>query len=142
MNEPIDCRLPIFGMCRLQSFVNYYILMTSPLIIILVSLAGVSSIYAFVCDIRLNRKASRLSQWVKQEYPELWAELNVFLRNWNGGQPGLKLLHRRNVISLPYFDQHYEQLKVLERKFFWGLGMGILCIGLLLIGSLYWGWQW
>ncbi len=116
--------------------------MASPLIKILVSLAGVASIYAFVCDIRLYRKASELSKWVKQECPEFWAEVNKYLRNWNGGQPGLKYLYRKGLISHPYFDQHYEQLKVLERKLFWSLGIGVFCIGLLLIGSLYWGWQW
>ncbi len=116
--------------------------MASPLIIFLISMAGVSSIYAYICDIRLYRKASKLSNWVKQEHPDLWAELNIFLRNWNGGLSGLKILHRRGVISHPYYDQQYEQLKVLERKVIFGIGIGSLCIGWVLIGAIFWGWKW
>lgn len=116
--------------------------MTSPEIKILLSLAGVSSVYAFVCQIRLSRKASKLSHWIQKERPDLWSELNVFARNWNGGHPGLKVLYRRNVVDLPGFHQQYEQLHSMERKLLWGIGMGSLCIGLVLVGFTFWGWHW
>ena len=116
--------------------------MASPQIKILVSLASVSVIYAFVCDIRLSRKASKLRKWLQQRRPELWSELNFFARNWNGGQPGLKILFRRNVVDLPEFDQQYEQLRALERKFVWGLVTGAFSIGLVLLGARFWEWHW
>jgi hypothetical protein len=116
--------------------------MASPQIKILVSLSVVSIVYAFVCDIRLSRKASKLRNWLKKERPELWSELNFFAKNWNGGQPGLKFIYRRNVVDLPMFDQQYEQLHSLERKLLWGIVIGSVCIGLTLIGSRFWGWHW
>jgi hypothetical protein len=116
--------------------------MASPKIQILISLACVSVVYAFVCDIRMIRKASKLRKWVQQERPELWSELNFFARNWNGGHPGLKVLHRMNVVGLPWFDQQFEQLRALERKLLCGIIIGSVCMGLVIVGTRFWGWLW
>lgn len=116
--------------------------MPSPQIKILLILAGISIIYAFVCEIRLSQKASQLAKWVRKERPDLWSELNFVARNWNGGHPGLKMLHRRKVVGLPRFDQEYEQLHAMEQKFLCGLGVGVICIGLLLTGFRFFGWHW
>jgi hypothetical protein len=116
--------------------------MASSQIKILVSLSGVSIVYAFVCQNRMSRKASKLAKWLQQERPDLWTEFNFITRNWNGGQPGLKNLYRRNVVGLPRFDQEYEQIHSMERKSLWGTGIGSACIGLVIIGSRFWGWLW
>ena len=116
--------------------------MASPQIKILISLSAVSLIYAFVCEIRLSRKASNLANWLKKQRPDLWSKLNSFARNYNGGHPGLKILYRRNAVGLPLFDQQYEQLRSLERKLLLGIGIGSVCIGLVIIGSKFWGWHW
>jgi hypothetical protein len=116
--------------------------MASPQIKILLSLAGVSIVYAFVYEIRMSRKASRLAIWLQKERPDLWSELNFVARNWNGGLPGLKRLYRRNVVGLQRFEQEYEEIRTMERKLLWGTGIGSMCIGLVLIGSRFWGWHW
>jgi hypothetical protein len=116
--------------------------MASLQIKILLSLAALSIVYAFVCNIRLSRKASKLANWLQKERPDLWPELNVIARNWNGGLPGLKLLYRRNVIDLPSFDKQYEQLHSMERRLLWGIIVCSVCIGLVFIGSKFWGWHW
>jgi hypothetical protein len=116
--------------------------MASPQIKILLSLAGVSIVYAFVCNIRLSRRASKLANRLQEERPDLWSELNFVARNWNGGHPGLKILYRRNGVDLPMFDQQYEQLRLMERKFLWSISIGSVCIGLVLIGFRFWGWHW
>ena len=116
--------------------------MASPQIKILISLSAVTIIYAFVCEILLSRKARKLANWLQKQRPDLWSELNSFARNYNGGHPGLKILYRRNAVGLPLFDQQYEQLRSLERKLLWGIGIGSVCIGLVIIGSKFWGWHW
>lgn len=116
--------------------------MASPQIKILVSLGGVSIVYAFICNIRLSQKASKLRDWLQKERPELWSGLNFVARNWHGGYPGLKLLYRKNIVGLPRFDQQYEQLHTLERKLLWGIIIGSVCLGLAIVGSRFWGWQW
>ena len=117
-------------------------LMASPQIKILLSLASISLVYAFVCQIRMSRKASHLAKWLQKERPDLWAKLNFVARNWNGGHPGLKILYRRKVVGFPRFDQEYEQLRSMELKFLWGIGIGLVCIGLLFPGLRFWGWHW
>lgn len=116
--------------------------MTSPEVKILLILASISIVYAFVCDIRLSRKARQLARWLRKERPELWSELNIVARNLNGGYPALKLLYRRNVVGLPGFDREFLQLHAIERKFFWGVGIGVVCLGILIAGFLFLGWQW
>jgi hypothetical protein len=113
-----------------------------PQIKISLSVSAASIVYAFVCQIRLSRKARELSDRLSRERPELWSELNAFARNWHGGLPGLKNLHRRNVVGLPKFNQKYEALRILERKMFWGIGIGSVGIGLVIIGTKFWGWIW
>ena len=116
--------------------------MASPQIKILITLSGISIVYAFICDIKLSNKASKTRQWLERERPELWRELNAFARNWHGGHPGLKLLYRRNEVDLPEFDEQYAQLHALERKLLWGLAVGAVGIGLVAVGTRFWGWQW
>jgi hypothetical protein len=116
--------------------------MTSPQIKILISLASISIIYAFICEIRLTQKARILADLIKNEFPELWQELNLVARNWNGGHPGLKLLYRRKVVDLPNFDREYRRLQALERQLVLGVITGSVCIGLVALGLFYWGWHW
>jgi hypothetical protein len=115
--------------------------MTSPQIKILVTLACISIVYAFVCHIRITQKANKLSEWIRKKRPDLWSEVPILARSWNGGQPGLKILYRKNVVGHPKFDQEYGQLQAMERNLLWGIGIGSACIGLIIIGSIYWGWR-
>jgi len=43
--------------------------------------------------------------------------------------------------TLTGFDQEYEQLHAMERKNFWGIGIGSVCIGALLAG-FFLDWHW
>jgi hypothetical protein len=90
----------------------------------------------------LSQKAKKLSMWLQKERPDLWSELNFIARNWNGGQPGLKLLYRKNVVGLSRFDEEYEQIRSNERRLLWGIGIGSVCIALVLVGTKFLGWNW
>ena len=116
--------------------------MPSPEIKILLVLASVSIVYAYVCQIRMTRKASHIAGWLQKERPELWSELNVVARNWNGGHPALKLLYRRDIVDLPRFELEYGELRAIERKFFQGLGVGVVCFGVLIAGFVFLDWHW
>ena len=116
--------------------------MASPQIKILISLAGISIVYAFVFQIRLSQKARKLANRLQNKHPDLWSGLNFIARNSTGGYPGIKILYRRNVVDLPGFDQEYEQLHSIERQLFWGLIAGTICIGFVIIGLKYFGWHW
>ena len=116
--------------------------MASPQIKIFISLSAVAGIYAFLCNIRMSRKARELANWLQQERPDLWSSVNPFSRNYNGGQPGLKILYRKKLVDLPGFDEAYEQLHSMERKLLWGIAIGSVSIGVVIVGIRYWGWHW
>jgi hypothetical protein len=116
--------------------------MVSPQIKILITIASISVIYAFVCKIQLARYAGKLMSIIRKQHPDLWSTLNSFARNYDGGYPGLKLLYRKNAADLSMFDQKYEQLRSLERKLLWGVGTCSVCIGLIIVGIKFWSWHW
>jgi len=116
--------------------------MASPQIMILVSLAVITIVYAFVCDIRLSNQAGKISKQLAAERPDLWEQMNAVARNWRGGQPALKLLYRRGDIDLAGFAQQYAALQKLEHRMLWSMAIGAGCIVLVVIGSKLGGWQW
>jgi len=116
--------------------------MTSPQIKIMISLASISIVYAFICQIRLSQKARKLSKLLENKCPDLWAELNFVAKNSNGGLPGIKILYRNKTDKLPKVDRQYEQLRFLERQLLSGIAIGICCIGLIAVGLNYFGWHW
>lgn len=116
--------------------------MTSPQIKILVSGACVSILYAFVCDMIILRRARKLMNWLQQERPELWSKLNFVVKRVRGGQPALKMLKRKNAVDHPEFNRQYEQMNSMQRKVLWGIGTGLICVGLAIAGSRLWGWHW
>ena len=116
--------------------------MTSPEIKILITLAGLALVHAFICDIRLSRNAARLADKLRDAYPDTWSELNPVARNWNGGYPAIKLLKRRNLVHLPGFDREYQELRTLEKRFLPSLATGVVCLGALIPGFLFLGWAW
>jgi len=116
--------------------------MTSPQLKILLSLAGVSIVYAFICEIRMTRKARELATRLRKERPDLWSELNLVARNWNGGLPGLKFLKRKKAVDLPGFDLQFEEIRALERQLLRGVAIGSACLFLVFVGLKIWGWTW
>jgi len=109
---------------------------------ILVSLAVITIVYAFVCDIRLSSQAGKMSKRFAAERPDLWEQMNAVARNWRGGQPALKLLHRRGDLDLAGFGKQYAALQTLEHRMLLAMAIGAACIVLAVIGSKFGGWQW
>lgn len=116
--------------------------MTTPEIKLLVGLTGVAVISAFLSEIRITQRARKLRDWVEVAHPDLWSDLNFVARHWYGGHPGLKLLYKRNQVNHPRFRREYERIRSDERQQLIGLGVGIVCIGLIVVGQQLWGWQW
>jgi len=116
--------------------------MASPQIVLTTSLAAVAVVYAFWCDIRMANKSRKIRARIEQEAPGPWSGVNPFARNWNGGQPGIKLLHRRGLVHYPGFEEEVQQLRDLERRMLLGIGLGTVCLGLVAAGTRFWSWQW
>lgn len=109
---------------------------------ITVSLTAVSVVYAFWCDIRISNKSNEIRRWLEKEAPGPWSNLNFVARSWNGGQPGIKLLHRKQLVRLPGFEEKVEQLRDLERRMLWGIAVAMLALVAAIGGTHLWDWQW
>jgi hypothetical protein len=55
--------------------------------------------------------------------------LNAFARNYDGGYPGLKVLHRKGLVGLPQFDRRFAELRALERKLLWESALARRALG-------------
>ena len=108
----------------------------------MISLAGISVVFAFICQIRLTQKATKLANQLKKKYPDLWSELTFIARNSSGGYPGIKILIKRKQVELPKLEQEYKQLQLIEKKLLCGLSVGMVCIASVIIGFKYLGWHW
>jgi len=116
--------------------------MASPYVILTTSLTAVAVVYAFWCSIRIGKQSGRIREHVQKEAPEEWSKLNVLVRNWNNGQAGIMLLYKKGLVQYPGFEAEVQQLRGLERKMLWGVGVGVVCIGLAVAGTELFGWQW
>ena len=115
--------------------------MASPEVMLTISMATVAVVYSFWCHIRISGKASQIRRRLEKEASGPWSEVNPIARNWNGGQAGIKLLHRKKLVNLPDFDEQVKQLLELERKMLWGIGLGVVCLALAIGGAQWWGWK-
>jgi hypothetical protein len=116
--------------------------MASPYIVLTTSATAAAVVYAFWCSIRIAKQSGWIREHVRKEAPEAWEKLNAVERNWNNGQPGIMFLYRKKLVDYPGFEQEVRQLRDLERKMLWGIGVGIACIGLAVAGTELLGWQW
>lgn len=115
--------------------------MTSPEIKILVLIALVACVYAFVLEARRGRRTERLAKWVEAACPQEWDAFHWTARKFNRGG-ALAHLYRRNLIADPHFASEYEAVKPFQRRQVIGFLIGVGAIALVIIGSRYWGWEW
>lgn len=116
--------------------------MASPYVILTTLGTAAAVVYAFWCSIRIGKQSGRIREHLQREAPEAWSKLNVLVRNWNNGQAGILFLHKKKLVDYPGFEQEVQQLRSLERKMLWGIGLGVACIGLVVAGTELLGWQW
>lgn len=116
--------------------------MTSPYIMLTTSLATAAVVYAFWCSIRMAGKSGQIRERIQKNSPEPWAKLNALARHWNNGQPGILYLHKKKLVDYPGFEEEVQQLRDIERKMLWGIGLAVGCIGLVVAGTRWLGWQW
>lgn len=116
--------------------------MTSPYIVVSTSLVVAATVYSFWLSIRVAGRSGRIRERLKKEAPEAWSKLNPIARNWNNGQPGIKFLHKEKLADYPGFEEEVEELRAMERRMLWGIGLAITCIGVVIAGTELLGWQW
>jgi hypothetical protein len=115
--------------------------MTSLLIKALTLTAVAASVYLFIDEIKRGRRAEKLMQWVKINYPAQWGALPWAARNISS-VGGLTLLHKQGVIGDRYFASEFKAVRPFRKNQIIVFALGVGAIALIPIGVTYWGWQW
>ena len=113
---------------------------TSPQITVLLAIAVVAAIWMFLWKTKTERRATRLIDWVWQNYPNAWAALPRNYRNLLR-ERGLAELARRNAIPDPYFAREYGEIAPLRRHIVIIGAVAGGAIALIAIGTSLFGWQ-
>ena len=115
---------------------------TSPFVMLLTPLAALAIGYAFICEVRQDRIARRLRDWVQETYPEAWGRLSWFHRRALASRIILRVLIRQRVITDRAFVERYSPIARLEYRKLVALAIGATFIALVLVGTAVWGWSW
>ena len=113
---------------------------SSPEIAILLAIAALAALWTFISKTKMERRGSRLVDWIRQNYREAWAALPWVYR-YIFRDRGLAELARRNAISDPDFAREYGKIAPFRRHI---LISGIIAAGaiaLIVIGVRFFGWQ-
>lgn len=114
---------------------------TSPQITVLLAIAAIAAIWMFLWKTKTERRATRLIDWVWQNYPEAWSALPWIYRNLLR-ERGLAELARRRAIPDPYFAHEYAEIAPLRNHIVIAGAIAGGAIALVLIGTGYLGWSW
>jgi len=115
--------------------------MTSIEIKVLISLAALGSVYAFIRDIQHINRRRRLLGWVREHYPQEWSAVHRS-RRWLHPVAILGGLDRSGAIAHPHFAQEYSKVRRLPKDMVVAFIVACAAIALTILGSRYLGWTW
>ncbi len=114
---------------------------TSPQVTVLLAVAAVAAIWMFLWKTKTERRATRLIDWVWQNYPEAWAALPWIYRNLLR-ERGLAELDRRQAIPDPYFAREFKEIAPLRNHIVIAGAIAGGAIALVVFGTGFLGWRW
>jgi hypothetical protein len=109
-------------------------------IMLLLSIAAVAILYAFYLHIRRERAFRRLLGWVRAARPQEWSALPRSAR-WLNAIGAVEQLRRGALATDREFVHRYRHSKADQGRFLAALGVGVLAIALVAIGSQSLGWS-
>ena len=112
----------------------------SPQIPVLLGIAAIAAFWMFIWKTKTERRATRLINWVWENYPQSWAALPWLYRNVLR-ERGLAELARRKSIGDPHFQQEFAAIQPFRRHI---LIAGIIAgtaLALILFGTSFLGWR-
>ncbi|HUT51085.1 MAG TPA: hypothetical protein VM325_17280 [Alphaproteobacteria bacterium] len=108
---------------------------------VLISLAALGSVYAFIRDIQRTARRRRLAVWVKQHYPLEWRAIDWGRRNLFLAA-ALARLFLSGTITDPHFMQEYPNVRRWPLDMMLAFAVACGAIALVAVGQLYLGWTW
>jgi hypothetical protein len=115
---------------------------TTPFVVVLALFAALAVVYAFICEVRQDRIARHVRDWLGETYPQVWARLPWFHRRTLAPRITLRMLLRQRLITDQAFVERYSPIARLERRKLVALAVGAIFIALVLVGTRVWDWSW
>jgi hypothetical protein len=109
---------------------------------VLPALAALAVVYAFICEVRQDRIARRVRDWVLETYPEIWGRLPWFHRRALAPRITLRMLLRQRLVTDGALVERYSPIARLERRKLVALAVGAIFIALVIVGTRAWDWSW
>ena len=109
-------------------------------IVLLLSIAASAIMYAFYLQVIRERAFRRLLGWLRASRPQEWSALPRSAR-WLNSIGAVEQLRRGALSADPEFARRYRQSKTHQGRFLGALGIGVLSIALVAIGSQSLGWS-
>ncbi len=114
---------------------------TSPIIMVLITLAAVVSLFAWWLSARTSRQTRALIAHLEQNHESYWHSQLRLSRSFN--PVGVIEAYRRSAQTTdPDFDALYQARKSGRRAQISAICLAMALIGLVLVGTRYWGWSW
>jgi len=115
--------------------------MAHPVIMFSISVSAVSIVYAFVQQIKKDRRAGSLEKWVRDKYPEIYNDLPWVHRKLLKSEVSLNIINNKMLIDDSDFNFMYKELKSFNKKFYISLAIGILGLTFTFLISYFLGWE-
>jgi len=106
----------------------------------LLAVAAIAALWMFIWKTKTERRATRLIDWVWQNYPDAWRALPWSYR-YIFRERGLAELARRNMIPDPRFARECGEIAPLPRHILIAGAIAGVAIALILIGIRILGWR-
>lgn len=114
---------------------------TSAEIKVWIIVAAGAALSAYAISWRATSKTRQLVAWIEATYPERWNALPRLHRNWFKGA-AIEGLRHRGLKNDSEFAQRYDEIKRLKRWMIALIIAGSAAIGVVLLGTQFWGWSW
>ena len=113
---------------------------TSPgvMIFILLSLAAV--LYAWWLSVDRSRRLRQLVRWLREHRGQAWSDIPSAARATPTG--GIESLRQHGMAQDPEFIKRYREATRHNRRQLAMLVLAAAGIGVVAVGTLYWGWVW
>lgn len=108
-------------------------------IVLLLSVAALAIIYAFYLHVIGDRAFRRLLRWLRASRRQEWSALPLSAR-WFNSIGAVERLRRGALSADPEFARRYRQSKAHQGRLLGALGIGVLAIALVAIGTQSFGW--
>ena len=115
--------------------------MAHPAIMFSISVSTVSIVYAYIQQIKKDKKAENLEKWVRDKFPEIYNDLPWVHRKLLKSEVSLNIINNKKLIDDSDFEFMYKELKSFNKKLYISLAIGILGLIFTFFTSHFLGWE-